>query len=157
MITSLLHFWDILFTRILRQQMAQDTLLTKLRSPSECCVCREQFSPICNFRWFDCGGAQVEVKYSYFQYPRFCSPWESQVIHWIESECLHRKAASSNLFWRQDHLSYQSWAQMQKACWRDLRTQSASKNTAPDPVHSTCGPQQEVRKDQDQGETPLRD
>ena len=58
----------------------------------------------------------------YFLDPRFCSLWESQVTRWIGSEGLHPRVASSNLFWRQDCFSCQSWARTQKAHQRDLRT-----------------------------------
>ena len=60
---------------------------------------------------------------------RFCSLQEYQAAHWIGSRNLHQRAVSRDSFWRQDRSSCQSWAQMQRTCRRDSRTQSAKGET----------------------------
>ena len=56
-------FSDFFFNCILYQQMAQDTLISKPHSPTECCICSGQFSPIRNVRPFDHEEVQIGVKY----------------------------------------------------------------------------------------------
>ncbi len=71
-IASLLHFKTTLSLNcILRQQTAQDTLISKPHSPSKCCFCSGRFSLIHNFHWFDRESAHVGVKSSTFKIQDF--------------------------------------------------------------------------------------
>ena len=136
---------DFPFIHILCQQTAQDTLLSKPRSPSERCVCSRQTFLIRNFRWFDCGGLCVGVKSrtcksqaKSLHGPRFCSLQRYRATRSIESRKRLPRVHSSNLFWRRDCFLYPSCVQAQKSQQKGSRTRNASGEP------SSIGPRSDV-------------
>jgi hypothetical protein len=137
--------------------MAQDTLLTKSRSPSKRCVCSGQFSLIRNFCRFGHGGVQVGVKSRTSKIQDFAH--RKNIVQCIG---LGKEISTKEQF--QETLSgdkITSRANHESECEEPAKgTQGLEVRNgkhhelAPNLVRSTFRSQQETGKDRDQGETP---
>ena len=99
---------DFPFIRILRQQTAQDTLISKPRSPSERCICSRQFSFDLQLLSVRLWGHLRRSQDRFLQGSRFHSPQRYWAMRSIGSRNLFPRVRSSDFLWRQDHFSYLS-------------------------------------------------
>ena len=156
---KLSHFFitRFYFICILRQQLAQDTLLTKPRSPSDHCICSGQFSPIRNFRQFGHGGVHVGVKSRTFKIQDFAHRKNIVRCVGLGQEISTKEQFQETLSGDKitSHANHESECEEPTKGTQGLEVGNGKHHElAPKLVCSTCGSQQETGKDRDQGETP---